>query len=49
MLATSAVDKSMEGGKTYFGSPAIDVRKKWREMAAVKLLPEIINELRLRK
>jgi len=46
LLATSAVDKSMEGGKTYFGAPAIEVRKKWRELAAVKLLPDIINNLR---
>lgn len=46
LLATSAVDKSMEGGKTYFGSPAIEVRKKWRELVAVKLLPDIINNLR---
>ena len=48
ILATSAVDKSLEGGgRTYFGAPAEDVRKKWREMAAIKKLPEIIKKLDL--
>lgn len=48
ILATSAVDKSLEGnGKVYFGAPAEDVRKKWREMAAIRKLPEIIKKLDL--
>lgn len=46
ILATSAVDKSLEGGKTYFGSPAEEARKKWREMAALRQLPEIIQKLK---
>jgi len=46
ILATSGVDKSIEGnGKVYFGAPAIDARKKWREMAAVRQLPEILKKL----
>jgi len=48
LLGTSATDKSLEGGKVYFGAPAEDARKKWREMALVKKLPEIweaINRL----
>ena len=40
LLATSAIDKSVEGGKVYFGSPAIEARKKWREIAALKKLAE---------
>lgn len=36
VLATSAVDKSLEGGKTYFGVPAIEAREKWKEMAFVR-------------
>lgn len=40
LLATSAVDKSMEGGKVYFGSPAIEARKKWREIVALRRLAE---------
>lgn len=42
ILATSAVDKSLPGGKTYFGVPADDVRKKWRELAALKQLPDFM-------
>jgi len=41
ILATSGVDKTLEGNKTYFGSPVDDVRKKWREMAILRKLPEI--------
>lgn len=36
ILATSNVGKSLEGGKTYFGSPAIEAREKWREMASLR-------------
>jgi UDP-3-O-[3-hydroxymyristoyl] glucosamine N-acyltransferase len=47
ILATSAIDKSIEGnGKVYFGAPVDDARKKWREMAAVRQLPELIKKLR---
>ncbi|NPD46488.1 MULTISPECIES: UDP-3-O-(3-hydroxymyristoyl)glucosamine N-acyltransferase [unclassified Lentimicrobium] len=38
ILATSAIDKSVEGGKTYFGSPAIEAREKWKEMATLRRL-----------
>lgn len=38
VLATSAVDKSIEGGKTYFGIPAIEARTKWKEMALQRVL-----------
>lgn len=43
VLATSGVDKSIAGGKTYFGIPAIESRKKWRELAALRQLPKIID------
>lgn len=46
VLATSAVDKSIEGNKVYFGIPAVEARKKWRELAALRQLPEIIEKLR---
>jgi UDP-3-O-[3-hydroxymyristoyl] glucosamine N-acyltransferase len=36
------VDKSLPGGKTYFGVPADDVRKKWRELAALRQLPDFM-------
>lgn len=45
ILATSAVDKSLEGGKTYFGIPAEEVIKKWREMAALRKLPDVIKNM----
>lgn len=43
ILATSGLDKSVEGGKTYFGSPALEARQKWREMVALKQLPDFMK------
>lgn len=45
ILATSGTDKSLEGGKTYFGIPADEARKKWREIALIRQLPSIIERL----
>jgi UDP-3-O-[3-hydroxymyristoyl] glucosamine N-acyltransferase len=38
ILATSGVGKSLEGGKTYFGSPCVEARDKWKEMATLRRL-----------
>jgi UDP-3-O-[3-hydroxymyristoyl] glucosamine N-acyltransferase len=47
VLATSAIDKSIQGnGRTYFGIPADDARKKWRELAALRQLPELMKRLK---
>lgn len=46
MLATSGADKNLEGGKVYFGSPAMEVRKAWQQMALIKKLPEIWEKVR---
>jgi UDP-3-O-[3-hydroxymyristoyl] glucosamine N-acyltransferase len=46
LLATSAIDKSIEGGITYFGAPAEEARKKWREMVYIKRLPELFEKLK---
>lgn len=46
MLATSGTDKNLEGGKVYFGSPAMEVRKAWQQMALIKKLPEIWEKVR---
>jgi UDP-3-O-[3-hydroxymyristoyl] glucosamine N-acyltransferase len=47
VLATSAVDKSIEGnGKVYFGAPVDEARKKWREMAALRQLPDLMKRLK---
>ena len=45
ILAKSGVSKDLEGGKTYYGVPCEEVRKKYREMAALKELPNIIKKL----
>jgi UDP-3-O-[3-hydroxymyristoyl] glucosamine N-acyltransferase len=44
VMAMSGVDKSLEGGKTYWGVPADDPRKKWKEIAALKQLPDFMRE-----
>ena len=46
ILATSGVDKSIAGGKTYFGVPVEEARKKWRELAALRMLPSVLEQLR---
>lgn len=46
MLATSGTDKSLEGGKTYFGRPAMEARKAWQELALIRKLPEIWEKVR---
>ena len=47
ILATSGVSKSVPAGATYFGIPAADAAKKWRELAALKNLPETMRKLNL--
>ncbi len=48
ILAISAVDKTIEGnGKVYFGAPVMEARKKWKEMAYIRKLPEIVEKLGL--
>lgn len=46
IMATSAIGKSMEGGKTYFGAPAVEYRKKWKELAIIRRLPELEERLK---
>jgi UDP-3-O-[3-hydroxymyristoyl] glucosamine N-acyltransferase len=46
VLATSGIDKSIEGGITYFGAPAIEARKKWRELAALRNLPDLFRKIK---
>ena len=45
VLAQSGLNKSLEGGKTYFGTPAGEARLKFRELAAIKRIPEILESL----
>jgi UDP-3-O-[3-hydroxymyristoyl] glucosamine N-acyltransferase len=44
--AQSGISKDLEAGKTYFGSPAEEVRHKLRELAAMRQLPEILERLK---
>lgn len=46
VLGKSGISKSLEGGKTYFGAPVDDAREKWKELALIRKLPQIIEELR---
>ena len=41
VLAQSGVPSSLESGKVYFGTPAIDAREKQKELVWVKRIPEL--------
>jgi UDP-3-O-[3-hydroxymyristoyl] glucosamine N-acyltransferase len=45
VLASSNVDKDLEAEGTYFGSPAINARDKWKEMAIVRMLPKMWSRI----
>lgn len=45
LLAQSGTNKNLEGGRVYFGAPAVDARLKMREIAAVKKLPTLLEKL----
>lgn len=44
LLACSAIDKSIEGNQVYWGIPAETARKKWKELAYIKRLPELFEK-----
>lgn len=44
ILAQSGIGKSLEGGKSYLGSPAGEAREKIREMAYVKEIPALVKK-----
>jgi UDP-3-O-[3-hydroxymyristoyl] glucosamine N-acyltransferase len=41
LYAQSGVPSSLEGGKTYFGSPAEDAKEKMKELVWIKRIPEL--------
>ncbi len=41
--AQSGVSKSLEGHKSYFGTPADDFRSKYKELASIRQIPELIK------
>ena len=49
LYAQSGTNKSLEGNKAYFGSPAEDARKKMKELALIKRIPDLIEYVRNKK
>ena len=47
ILATSAVDKTIEGDKVYMGSPVMEVRQYWKQFVALRKIPEVVKKLDL--
>ncbi|GAB5475572.1 MAG: UDP-3-O-(3-hydroxymyristoyl)glucosamine N-acyltransferase [Maribacter sp.] len=45
VLAQTGISKSIEGGKTYFGSPVEEARRKLKQLADVKKIPLILKKL----
>jgi UDP-3-O-[3-hydroxymyristoyl] glucosamine N-acyltransferase len=46
ILGQTGVTKSVEGGKSYFGTPIEESREKLKQLANVKRIPEILNKLK---
>ena len=46
ILGQTGVTKSIEGGKTYFGTPIEESRAKLKELALLRKLPTIIKDLK---
>ena len=44
--AKAGVSKSLEGNKSYFGIPADDFRSKYKEIASIRKIPEILEKLK---
>lgn len=45
LYAQSGVPASLEGGKVYFGSPAIDAKEKMKELVWIRRIPEIWEKI----
>ena len=43
--AQSGISKSLEAGKTYWGTPAQEARAEMKEMANIKKIPEILKKI----
>ncbi|WP_343486377.1 UDP-3-O-(3-hydroxymyristoyl)glucosamine N-acyltransferase [Allomuricauda sp. d1] len=46
ILAQAGVSKSLGGGKTYFGSPAEESRERLKQLASIRQIPSIIEQLK---
>lgn len=45
VLGQAGVTKSIKGAKTYFGTPIDEARRKYKEIASLRVLPEIIERI----
>ncbi len=46
IMGQSGVTKSIEGGKTYWGTPAIEAREEMKLMALTRKIPEILEKIK---
>ncbi|WP_019038661.1 UDP-3-O-(3-hydroxymyristoyl)glucosamine N-acyltransferase [Psychroflexus tropicus] len=46
ILAQSGISKNLKSNTTYFGYPADDIRKKYRELAYINKIPDILQKLK---
>lgn len=46
ILAQSGLGRSVEGNKSYFGSPAGEAREKMKELNYIKRIPEILEKIK---
>ena len=46
VLGQTGVTKSIEGGKTYFGTPIEESREKLKQLANIKKIPSLIEKLK---
>jgi UDP-3-O-[3-hydroxymyristoyl] glucosamine N-acyltransferase len=46
ILGQTGVTKSVEGGKSYFGTPIEESREKLKQLANIKRIPEILKNLK---
>jgi UDP-3-O-[3-hydroxymyristoyl] glucosamine N-acyltransferase len=46
ILGQTGVTKSIEGGKTYFGTPIEESREKLKQLVNIKRIPEILDKLK---
>ena len=44
VLAQSGISKDLEEGKTYFGTPCVEAKQKFRELAALRNLPKLFKK-----
>uniref|UniRef100_UPI00404A972A UDP-3-O-(3-hydroxymyristoyl)glucosamine N-acyltransferase n=1 Tax=Flavobacterium sp. TaxID=239 RepID=UPI00404A972A len=46
IMAQSGISKSLEGGKSYYGTPAIEAREKLKQLAYINRIPEILEKIK---